>query len=63
MPQDYAESYFWMVLAASGKIEGVKQEDVEKVRDKEASNLTPAELSQMQERVRKWLEDHPSKAP
>lgn len=63
VPQDYAEAYFWMVLAASGKIEGVKQEDVEKVRDKEASNLTPAELSQVQERVRKWLEDHPPKAP
>lgn len=63
VPQDYAESYFWIAVAASGKIEGVKQEDVEKVRDKEASNLTPAELSQVQERMRKWLEDHPSKAP
>jgi hypothetical protein len=28
-------------------------------RDIAASNLTPADLSCIQERVRKWFEDHP----
>ena len=60
-PQDYAEAYFWLDIAASEKIEGVKQEDIDKVRDNAASHLTPAELSQVQERARKWFEDHPVK--
>jgi hypothetical protein len=61
LPQDYAQAYFWLGLAASGKVEGVKQEDVDKLRGDAASHLTPAELSQVQERVRKWLEQHPPK--
>jgi TPR repeat protein len=61
--QDYAEAYFWMALAASGKTEGVKQESVDKWRDDAASHLTPADLSQVQERVRKWHEEHFPKVP
>jgi hypothetical protein len=63
VPQDYAEAYFWMDLAAAGKIHEVKQEDVAKMRDNAASHLTPADLSRVQERARKWFEDHPAKTP
>jgi hypothetical protein len=60
--QDYAEAYFWLDLAIStGKVEEAKKEDVDKLRDGAASDLTPAEISQVQERVRKWLEEHPPK--
>ncbi len=62
VPQDYAEAYFWFDLAASGAIEGTKQEDVAKDRDDVASHLTPAELSRVQERARKWFENHSAKA-
>ena len=59
--QNDAQAYFWIALAASGKVEGIKQEDFDKWRDDAASRLTPEELSQVRERVRKWLEDHPPK--
>jgi hypothetical protein len=64
VPQDYAEAYFWMALAASsGKIEGLGHpENLAKLRGDAASHLTPAELTQVQERVRKWTEEHPTKA-
>ena len=64
VPQDYAEAYFWYDLAASGKLEssGVKQEDVAKDRDEAASRLTPADLSRVQERARKWFEAHAKQA-
>jgi hypothetical protein len=62
VPQDFAQAYFWLALAASGKVEGVKQEELSKWRDDAASRLAPGELSQVQERVRKWLADHPAKA-
>lgn len=58
LSQDYAEAYFWMALAASGKVEGIAQKDVEELRDAAASHLTPERLSQAQERVQKWTEDH-----
>jgi len=63
--QNYAEDYFWTSLAASATDYGgkLRPEDLQKWRDEAASHLTPAELSQVQERVRKWLEDHPPKAP
>jgi Sel1 repeat len=61
LPQDYGQAYFWLALAASGKVEGIKHEDVVALRDAAASHLTPTELSQVQARVRKWLEDHPPK--
>ena len=58
VPQDYEEAYFWLDIAASGKSEGVKQEDVDKLRDDASSHLTPSDLSRVQERARKWFEDH-----
>ena len=61
VPQDYAEAYFWFDIAASRKVEGVKQEDIAKERDGAADLLTPADLSRAQERARKWFEDHPAK--
>jgi hypothetical protein len=44
VPQDYAQAYFW-ALAASGRIEALKQGDVDELRDEAASYLTPAEVS------------------
>ncbi len=61
VPQDYGQAYFWLALAASGTVDGVKQEDVDKWRDDAASQLSPETLAQRQEGVRKWLEGHPQK--
>ncbi len=62
-PPDDANAYFWLSLAASGKIERVQQEDIVRYQHLATLHLTRAEQSQVQERVRKWLEDHPPKAP
>ncbi len=62
VPQDYSQSYFWVKLAAAGKVEGVKQDDLAKILDTIATHLTTAALSQAQERVREWLATHPTKA-
>jgi TPR repeat protein len=63
--QSYAEDYFWTSLAASATDNSgnLRPEDVQKWRGEAASHLTPAELSQVQERVRKWLEGHSAKTP
>jgi len=61
VPQDYAQAYFWTTLAASGKIEAVKQKDVDELRRDVATHLTQAELSQERERVREWLQEHPTR--
>jgi TPR repeat protein len=61
VPKDNAETYFWLSLAATGKVEGIKQEDLAKARDEQASHLTKTELSQVQERVQKWVKDHAAK--
>ena len=62
--QNYAEDYFWTSLAASATDYGgnLRPEDVQKWRDEAASHLTPAELSQVRERVRKWIDEHSSSA-
>ncbi len=63
VPQDYAHAYFWLALAASGKVNGgFNKEDTKGWRDEAASHLTPTELGQMQERVRKWIDEHSSRA-
>jgi hypothetical protein len=36
---------------------------VDKLRDDAVSHLTPTELTQTQERVRKWIEEHPIQVP
>jgi hypothetical protein len=61
VPQDYAEAYFWLDLATSGKLDGIKPDDVVSVRDGAASYLTSTVLLQTQARARKWFEDHPPK--
>jgi len=70
VPQDKTEAYFWITLAASSqKIEGVKQENVlTSINDVTAdlnADLKPSDLSRVlsrvQERARKWFEDHPAK--
>jgi TPR repeat protein len=59
--KDNAEAYFWLSLAATGKVEGMKPEDLAKARDEQAFHLTKTELSQVQERVQKWVKDHAAK--
>jgi Sel1 repeat len=61
VPQDYAEAYFWFDLAAAGKLDAVNAEGAYTGRDAAATYLTPADLSRVQERARKWFEDHPAK--
>lgn len=61
VPNDYAEAYFWLDLAMAGKLETAKAEDIAKARDEAASHLTPADLTRVQERARKWFEAHPAK--
>ena len=58
VPQDWAEAYFWLDLAAAGKLRAMLAKDAAKQRDKAASHLTPAELTREQERARKWFEAH-----
>jgi TPR repeat protein len=62
VPQDYAEAYFWLNLAAAG-LQGKNQEKAIENRNTAAAKLTSADLSQAQERARKWFEDHAPKAP
>jgi hypothetical protein len=57
VPQDFAEAYFWLDLAAAGPL----AEWAAKDRDEAASHLTPADLSREQERARKWFEAHQTK--
>ena len=57
VPQDYAEAYFWLDLAAAGTSGEIAAAE----RDEVASHLTPADLSREQERARKWFEDRAAK--
>jgi TPR repeat protein len=64
VPQDYAEAYFWLdiALASSGKLPyPAKSDYAVKTRSNAASHLTPADLSRIQERARKWFENHTAK--
>jgi uncharacterized protein len=58
---DYSEAYFWLDVAASGEVTRKERKEALKRRDQAASNLTPTDLSRVQERARKWFEDHPVK--
>jgi Sel1 repeat len=60
--QDNAEAYFWVTLAVSSqRLEGVTQEDVSSAVSIVTSGLKPADQTNEQERMRKWLEEHPTK--
>jgi hypothetical protein len=58
VPKDFAEAHFWLNRAVSGKPEGIKLEDVTRMRDDAAARLTHGALTQTQERTGKWLEQH-----
>jgi hypothetical protein len=59
-PQDYAEAYFWLDLAASGNVDSNAREMLTKARDAAAAHLTPEVLLETQKRARQWLEAHSS---
>lgn len=53
VPKNNEESYFWLYLAAPAL-----GDDVKKVRDEIGGNLTQAKRLEVQERCRKWAEEH-----
>jgi hypothetical protein len=62
VPRNYAEAYFWLDVAAGDKLEGIKERDAYKLLKADAaSHLTSVVLLQIQERARKWVEDHRTK--
>jgi TPR repeat protein len=62
VPQDYDESYFWVLLAAAGKASGAKPEEIGSLLDGIASHLTTAALAQAQQWAREWLAAHATRA-
>jgi hypothetical protein len=50
------QAYFWIALAATSLEQGF----VKDYRDKAEALLTPAQLADVRERIRKWLEAHPA---
>lgn len=54
--KDNVEAYFWIAIAASSLEQGF----VKDYRDKVEAVLTPAQLADVQERIRKWTEVHPA---
>jgi hypothetical protein len=59
VPQDYAEAYFWYDIASAGEYRADQKFDAAKHRDLAALHLTPTERSQLQQRVSRWLGEHP----
>jgi hypothetical protein len=59
VPQDYGEAYFWLDIAAANN-GPLPRGGALKARDEAASHLTPDLLLQIQERARKWFQDHPA---
>lgn len=61
VPQDYSEAYFWASIAAAttnspdGKL---SVQNLTSIRDAVATDLTKTEILKVQERARKWFEDH-----
>lgn len=62
VPQDYGESYFWFRVASAEKTSGAKREEIGSLLGIIASHLTPAAVSQAQERARQWLAAHATSA-
>jgi len=52
--QDFAEAYFWLNLSTADPPPGSRED-----RDAVAAKLSPAKLTEMQERCGKWAETHP----
>ncbi len=61
VPQNDRESYFWIKVASTGKVEGMKPEEVAAQLDSVATYLTAGDLAQVQERAREWLSAHSPK--
>lgn len=61
VPQDFAEAYFWLDIGAANQLPTGALESAKDARNMIASHLTPADLSRVQARARKWFEDHPAK--
>jgi len=61
MSHDFAEAYFWLDLATAGKLDVSDMEQAVRLRDDDASILTPSQLSRERERARMWLESHQAK--
>jgi TPR repeat protein len=61
VPRDYGEAYFWIKVAAAGKMPDTKPEDIKSMLGVIATHLTAADLSQAQERAREWLAAHGAK--
>jgi len=54
--KDNVQAYFWIAIAA----QSLEQGFVRDYREKVAAVLTPAQLADVQERIRKWEEAHPA---
>ena len=54
--KDNVQAYFWIAIAATSLEQGF----VKDYRDKAEALLTPAQLADVQERIRNWEEAHPA---
>ena len=67
VPEDYSEAYFWMNLATANASSVLYEPSFSQrcaaARDRIAAHLTKTELLKVQERARKWFEDHAAKTP
>jgi TPR repeat protein len=54
--KDNVQAYFWIAIAATSLEQGFVKDH----RDKAEAMLTAAQLADVQERIRKWLEPHPA---
>jgi hypothetical protein len=59
--RDYAEAYFWFDIACASNAREVVAGERATMRDTAAAYLSSDDLSRVQERVRKWFEDHTTK--
>jgi TPR repeat protein len=57
VPQDFAEAYYWLDLAAAA--EGPMQEQYAQNRQMAGAHITVDELEEIEERVAKWQAAHP----
>ncbi len=59
--RDYAEAYFWLDIACASKAREAAAGERAATRDAAAIYLTTEDLSHVQARAEKWLEEHPAK--
>ena len=61
--KNFVEALFWFHVVLASHPSGFVEEKRQAVMygDDAALHLTPPVLVEVQERVRKWLEDHPTK--